>query len=212
MHQKLTHWKTLVFLGAAFGLVAVGVVAFVLRSDATAANTTDWPLLTMTYQTQHMVTGSTYNETRRLTYNSRNSWVEKVIAADPFEVRQGVFSTVGSYRKLENGQFTHYDAASGSTDVEETERDSLTIPRAWLFANPIEGQEDFLGRELTPVTTRTMVCFEDVCTDNAPGWEFRYKDVVVVYADDARGIPVKVVDNFFEVTEVRVQGEREVVR
>ena len=199
MHKTLTHWRTLIFLGAAFGLVAVGVVAFVLRSNATAASTTDWPPLTMTYQTDFVVNGSTYNETRMLTYNSRNSWVEKVIAADPFEVRQGVFSTVDSYRKLENGQFTHYDAASGSRDVEEAERDSLTIPRQCLFANPIEGQEDFLGRELTPVTTRTRVCFEDVCTDNAPGWEFRYKDGVVVYADDARGIPVKVGDNFFEV-------------
>ena len=79
----MTHRRTLVFLGAAFGLVAIGVVAFVLRSNATAASTTDWPPLTMTYQTDFVVNGSTYNETRMLTYNSRNSWVEKVIGADP---------------------------------------------------------------------------------------------------------------------------------
>ena len=212
MHEKLTHWRTLVFLGAAFGLVAIGVVAFVLRSSATAASTTDWPPLTMTYQTDYVVNGSTYNETRMLTYNSRNSWVEKVIAADSFTVRQGVFSPVGSYQKLENDQYTTYGADSGSTDVEEVEDGSLTIPRDWLFANPIDGQEDVLGHELTPVTTRARVCFENVCTDNAPGWEFRYKDVVVVYADDARGIPVNVGDGFLEVTEVRMQGERKFVR
>ncbi len=165
----MTHRRTLVFLGAAFGLVVVGVVAFVPRSNATAANTTDWPPLTMTYQTDYVVYGSTYNETRMLTYNSRNSWVEKVIAADSFTVRQGVFSPVGSYRKLENYQYTTYDGLTDSTADEETERDSLTIPRAWLFANPIEGQEDFLGHEHTPVTTGTRVCFESVCTDNAPG-------------------------------------------
>jgi hypothetical protein len=127
-------------------------------------------------------------------------------------VRQGVFSPVGSSRKLENDQYTTYDALTDSTAVEETERDPLMVPRQWLFANPIEGQEDFPGHELTPVTTGTRVCFENVCTDNAPGWEFRYKDTVVVYADDARGIPVKVGNNFFEVTEVRVQGARNSVR
>ena len=202
----------MVFLGAAFGLVAVGVVAFVLRSNTTAASTTDWPPLTMTYQTDFMVNGSTYNETRMLTYNARNSWVEKVIAADSFTVRQGTFSPVGSYRKLENDKFSTYHAVSDSTVVEEAERNSLMIPRDWLLANPIEGQEDFLNNELTPVRTTTRVCFESVCIENAPGWEFRYGDVVVVYADDARGIPVKVGDNFFEVTEVRAQGERNFVR
>ena len=212
MHKTLTHWRTLIFLGAAFGLVAVGVVAFVLRSNATAASTTDWPPLTMTYQTDFVVNGSTYNETRMLTYNSRNSWEEKVITAEPFEVRGGVFSTVGSYQRLEKDQYTNYGAASGSTDVEEVEEGSLMIPRGWLVPAPIEGLEDFLNNELTPVRTTTRVCFENVCTENAPGWEFRYKDVGVVYADDARGIPVKVGNNFFEVTEVWVQGERKFVR
>jgi hypothetical protein len=83
MHKTLAHWKTLLFLGAAFGLASVGVAAFILHSNTTAASTTDWPPLTMTYQTNFVVNGSTYDETRMLTYNSRNSWVEKVIAADP---------------------------------------------------------------------------------------------------------------------------------
>ena len=212
MHKTLAHWKTLLFLGAAVGLASGGVAAFVLHSNTTAASTTDWPPLTMTYQTKYVVNGSTYNETRKLTYNSKDSWEEKVITADPFTVRQGVFSPVGSYRKLENGQFTTYHALSDARVVEEAERDSLTIPRDWLFANPIEGQEDFLGHELTPVTTRTRVCFENVCTDNAPGWEFRCKDVVVLYADDARGIPVNVGDGFLEIIEVRVQGTKQEVR
>ena len=172
----------------------------------------DWPPLTMTDQTDFVGNGSTYNVTRMLTYNSRNSWVEKVLAADSFTVRQGVFSPVGSYQQIENDQYTTYGAASGSTDVEEVEEGSLMIPRGWLVPAPIEGLEDFLNNELTPVRTTTRVCFENVCTENAPGWEFRFEDVVVVYADDARGIPVKVGNNFFEVTEVRVQGERKFVR
>ncbi len=201
----------MIFLAAAFGLVAVGIVTFVLRSNTTAASVTDWLPLTMIYQTDFMVNGSTINETRRLTYNSRNSWEEKVIAADPFEVRVGVFSTVGSYRRLENDHYTTYDDPIGSTTVEEVGEGSLTIPRDGLIANPIDPLEKFLDIELTPVTTKTRVCFEVACTDDAPGWEFRYKGELVVYADDARGIPVKVGDNF-EVTELRVQGERISVR
>ena len=189
MYKKLTHWRTLIFLAVAFGLVAVGIVTFVCRSNTTDASVTDWPPLTMTYQTDFVINGATYDETRMLTYKSRNSWEEKVIAADPFELREGVFSTVGSYRKLENDQFTTHDQLGGSPSVEEVGEGVLTISRDYLYANPIEPLEEFLDIKLTPVTTKTRVCFEDACTEDAPGWEFRYKDVVVVYADDARGNP-----------------------
>ena len=211
MHSKLIHWRTLIFLGAVPGLVAVGAVAFALLSSTTTADTKDWPPVTMTYQTEMVLNNTTTLETRRLTYNSKNSWVEEVIAADPIEVKVGVFSTVGSYQKLENGVYTTYDAFTGTTDVEKAEKDSLMIPRLGLMAVPIEDLEDFLGEELTPVHTSTTVCFEFVCTDNAPGWEFRYQDVLRVYADDARGIPVKIGDDF-NVIEVKLQGERRSVR
>ena len=210
--RMILRWTPLRFVVAVLALVAVGVGTFVLSGDQTKTSVTDWPPLTMTYQTDFVINGATYDETRMLTYKSRNSWEEKVIAADSFELREGVFSTVGSYRKLENDQFTTHDQLSGSPDVEEVDEDVLTIPRYYLFANPIEPLEEFLDIKLTPVTTKTRVCFEDACTDDAPGWEFRYKDVLVVYADDARGIPVSVGDNAFEVTELRVQGEREPVR
>ena len=69
---------------------------------------------------------------------------------------------------------------------------------------------DAYDKELTSVSTTTKVCFNDVCTENAPGWGLRERANVIVFADDARGIPVTIGD--FVVTEVRVQGQKETVR
>ena len=145
---------------------------------------------------------------RRLTYTSRDSWIEEVISSDPIVTHVGTFSDIGSYQKLENGQYTTYDAVTESTEVKTVEDGIVMIPRGGLHPHPIDFLEDLFDREFPAVSTTTKVCFNDVCTDNAPGWEFREENML--FADDARGIPVKMGD--FVVTEVRVQGEREPVR
>ena len=206
--RMILRWTPLRFVVAVLALVAVGVGTFVLSGDQTKTSVTDWPPLTMTYPSEWYKGGRTMTTTYRLTYNSRTSWIQEVIAAEPIETHVGTFSDVGSYRELENGRYTTYHAVTESTEVEEVPDDILMIPRGGLHPHSIRFLEDLFGKELTAVSTETRVCFYDVCTDNAPGWEFREGNMV--FADDARGIPVKM--GRLVVTEVRVQGEREPVR
>ena len=184
----------LTFVGVVLALIVAGVVAFALRSDTTTASAADWdwPPLTMTYPVQWSSGGTPMTRVRRLTYTSRDSWIEEVISSDPIVTHVGTFSDIGSYQKLENGQYTTYDAVTESTEVETVEDGIVMIPRGGLHPHPIDFLEDLFDREFPAVSTTTKVCFNDVCTD------------------DARGIPVKMGD--FVVTEVRVQGEREPVR
>ena len=172
----------------------------------------EWPPFTMTYQTDHQVLGETYAEVRQFTYEDQDHWEERVIESEPFEIAQGTFSSLGSYQRQEGNRITTYDAVPNSYDVEiEEDPHVRNIPRGGMHPYPVYGFEEILGHELTPVTTNTRVCFEDVCTDNAPGWELQYGRMYVVLADDARGIPVKIGENFLEVIELRVDGPQEPV-
>ena len=192
-------------------MTIVGGVAFALRSEKTTASGYDWPPLTMTYPVKWSSGGTPMTDIYRLTYTSRDSWIEEVISAEPIETHVGTFSEVGSYRKLENGQYTTYDAVTESTEVETVEEDgTVMIPRGGLYPHPIHFLEELFDKELPAVSTNTRVCFNDVCADNAPGWEFRHGNTLKVFADDARGIPVQMGN--FVVTEVRVQGEKQPVR
>ena len=76
------------------------------------------------------------------------------------------------------------------------------------MAGPLDVYKEHLGTEMTQVATTTKVCFDDDCTLNAPGWVFEGHNIV--FADDARGIPVKVGNCV--VTEVNIEGAKEPVR
>ena len=76
------------------------------------------------------------------------------------------------------------------------------------MAVPLDAYKEHLGAAMTPVATTTTVCFDDKCTANAPGWVFD-SATGVVFADDERGIPIKVGN--FAVTELRVQGAKKPV-
>ncbi len=203
MVRKITsHWKPIALLAVlALSAGTLGTI-FVLSAEGTAAQEKKirhWPPLTMVYETDYLIKGRGHAELRQFTYEAWDRWEERVIESEPFEIMQGTFSTLGNSYRQEGNRLITYNAMSDSESVEiDDEVGVINIPRAGLYPRPIYGLEEFLGRELVPVTTNTRVCFEDLCTDNAPGWEFRYGDVYVVLADDARGIPVRIGEDFLK--------------
>ena len=120
MYKKVANWRTLAFVGAVLALTIVGGVAFALRSEKTTASGYDWPPLTMTYPVKWSSGGTPMTDIHRLTYTLTGllDIAQEVISAEPIETHVGTFSKVGSYRKLENGQYTTYDAVTESTEVE----------------------------------------------------------------------------------------------
>ena len=202
--NAIKSWKA----WASVGLVlAAAGVAFLL-ADGARAEPKDWPALTMTYDLTTSVNGVDVRQTRELVYTSRDAWVETVISADSYTISQGTFSDVGSYQKVGAGQYNYYDATTGDTRTEAIAAGSVHIPRGGLLPMPLEDIEAHTGKQLTSTTTATRVCFDDDCIDAAAGWE--WAEASIVFAADARGIPVKIGD--FVVTEVRVQGGKETLR
>ena len=186
---------------AAVGRITFGIFAW---ANHTSQEAPDWPPLTMTYNVQFMVSGEPIDQVRKLTYNSRTSWIEEVIEADDITVRVSTFNDTGSYQKLEGHVYTTYDAITGEM-LNETVGDGVTmIPRGGLRPLPIAIAERSLGKEAKQVSTETKVCFNDECTELASGWELSDGKSTVVFADDVRGIPVKI--GGFVVTELRVLG------
>ncbi len=207
MNRIIKSWK----VWASVGLVLAAGVAFAFVVDgARAEQPWDWPTLTMTYPVTLTVNEEAIQQTRELMYNSWDSWTETVTAADSFEIPQGTFSDVGSYQMVANGKYITYDATTGETLTEDIKDGVVHIARGGLSPMPLSKLEEHLGKKLTSVTTATRVCFNDECTDNATGWEMRDGKSVVVFADDARGIPVKIGD--FTVSEVRVDATKESLR
>ncbi len=202
--NAIRSWKA----WASVGLVlAAAGVAFLLV-DGARAEPKDWPALTMTYNVTTEVNGVEIQQTRELVYASRDAWTETVVSADSYTVSQGTFSDFGSYQKVAGGQYSSYSATTGQTRTESIEDGSVHIPRAHLFPMPLGDIEEYTNKSLTSTDTGTRVCFDDECTDSATGW--KWEDADIVFADDARGIPVKIGD--FVVTEVRVQGGKETLR
>ncbi len=153
---------------------------------------------------------------RRLVYTSYDNWVETVLVSAPAVTRVGTFSAVGSYRSVNGDLYTEYNALDGSTTTSsvseglDPKSDPVRMPpAAWLTVFPIE-----LVRAGTVTMTQNgaaqtsaRVCFEAQCTDNYTGLSFTDGTVTSVYADDARGIPLKIGDSV-EVLELTVHSAR----
>ena len=180
----------------------------------------DWPPLTMTYENHTTESfsssdGESWVKIRtkvyRLTYTSRDSWIEEVIESEPFNTHVGVFSSTGSYRKLHDGEFIDLRfGKSRETTTETVEAEVTMIPKGGLTPFPIKIMEDAYGIELSAVSTTSRVCFHDDCEENAEGLLLVDNGREFVYADDARGIPLKMGD--FVIQEVLVQDERQEVQ
>ena len=209
MFSKVMTRRATLFSISAVLAIAAGVTAFVLLTgDRATADLRDWPPLTMTYTIKVAVSDTTINQTRKLTYTSRDEWFEEVIAADDIETMVGTDNDTGSYQKVENGSYITYDVTSRHTKTRPISEGVVVAPQGGLVAAPLEGYREHLGSAMTPVATTTKVCFDDECTANATGWVFD-SATGIVFADDERGIPIKV--GHFAVTELRVQGAKEPV-
>ena len=192
-------------------VVVVGgaTIGFFALANQAQAEPNDWPPLTMKYNVEVLVNDGSVSQVRQLTYNSRTSWTEQVIEADDITVGVGTFNDVGSYQKVDGGVYTTYDVTTGETLTQAIPDGMVKIPRGGLMPSPISVVEGALGKQADQVATTTKVCFDDDCTERASGWEISNGNSTVVFADDARGIPIKIGD--FVVTEVMVQGGKESV-
>ena len=188
------------------GGATIGILAW---ANQARAEPNDWPPLIMKYNVEAAVSGKSIGEVRQLTYNSRTSWIEEVIEADDIVVSVGTFNNVGSYQKLNGRVYAEYDAITGRTLTETVPKGVVRIPRGGLFPIPIAVLESALGKQAEAVATTTKVCFDDDCTELASGWEISDGKSTLVFADDARGIPVKIGNSV--VTEVLVRGAQQPV-
>ena len=188
------------------GGAAIGILAW---ANQARAEPNDWPPLIMRYNVEAAVSGRSIGEVRQLTYNSRTSWIEEVIEADDITVRVGTFNAVGSYQKLDGRVNTEYAAITGRTMTETVPKGVVRIPRGGMRPVPIAVLESALGKQAEKVATTTKVCFDDDCTEPASGWELSDGKSTLVFADDARGIPIRIGN--FVVTEVLVRGAQQPV-
>ena len=193
------------------GVLAIGATAFIITTNVVGAKNPDWPALTMTYKTAttNPDTQQTNESTFRLTYTSDTEWKEEIIAAPTIQAGDDTYSEVGYYQQLSGDQYSVYDPITGTTETETVPDNVRRIPRSMLTALPISTLEGTLGKEAKAVPTSTRVCFEDDCTDNAPGWQYEDNGHVLILADDARGIPIKI--NNLTVDELTVHEAKEVI-
>ena len=148
---------------------------------------------------------------RRLDYNAPDRWVETVIASPDIVTQWGTFSKVGSYQRVDGDTYTTYDATTGDIRMETIER-GRRIPGIYMSPMPIHGinKSDSPLPSYNRVTTSARVCFNDSCTDNAQGISFTDDNREYIYADDARGIPLKF-GTGIEVTELTVHSEHQAI-
>ena len=200
-------WGTLAGLGA----LAVGIGAFVITTNAVGAKNPDWPPLTMTYVTPAASPDGTSPGalTFRLDYTDQSNWKEQIIAAPDVRVGDETFSKVGYYQQLSGDKYSIYDPITRSTRTQTVRDGVVMIPRSMLSPLPISTLEGVAQQEATKVTTATRVCFRDDCESNATGWRYEDKGNVLVYADDARGIPIRI--NDLVVSQLTVQDSREAI-
>ena len=182
-------------------LAVAGGVFFVTTNPATAEKT-DWPSLTMRYSETGSIDDQSVAKDYLLTYNSYSNWREEMMSADPIETVMGTLAKVGSYRQLQGRTYTEYDSITGSTETETLDDDVTLLPRHALTPMKVSVVEDAYDQRATEVTTSARVCFESTCTDNAPGLKLVLEGQTVIFAKDARGIPIQVGN--FVVDEIMV--------
>ena len=192
-------------------VVALGVSVMALRP--LRSGLAEWPPFTMIYQAPGAAVSVGNKpfrviEVRRLEYQSKTEWTETVIEATPIETSYGTFSDVGSYRELSGGVFKEFDAVTDSTRTDTVEAGVTRIPNSYLRPIPLQHYKESEGVTVSYTTTDATVCFEgDDCTENAMGIAFTKDGRTGVYADDSRGIPLKMGDDFI-VRELRIDDER----
>ena len=205
-----------VLVTAAFAIVEMGFIPGPNTDSDADADAPAWPALVMTYDTtgKFFVIGDNEAElttkTRRLEYLSVAAWTATVTAAPDMVTRYGTYSDVGSYHQIADGVHTAYDAVADETTTVTLSDDKTMVPGGSLVPLPLANLREAVDSNPTKVTTVATVCFDAVCDANAEGWAFDEGDgITAVYADDARGIPLRIGN--LVVTDLRVQGAKEPV-
>ena len=205
-------------LGLALVIAAVVVasVAVTMSVRATAPDAPTiptWPSFTMVYETDGVTysVGSSLAETtrevRQLDYQSRTRWTDTVLEAPTIITSVGSSSRVGSYSQLNGDSYTESDSSDEQTYVDTVEENTTRLVGSMPPPFPIEGS----GVALESITTNAKVCFRDSCTGNAPGLLYRKANgSEFVFADDTRGIPLRV-NNTFIVREIRIKDAQQPV-
>ena len=167
----------------------------------------DWPPLTMRYQWEGIVGHREGIIEFKLTYHSRNHWREEVVSAPVLDSPAGPFTIQGSHVTVREGLVIQYDPNSDDTHTQVLESGIERHPGMNTIApTSMEKLRRIYGREPVAVETNTLLCFQDVCQENAAGWSY---DALQweVYADDLRGIPIKLHE--VGITEVRVHSAQQ---
>jgi hypothetical protein len=196
-------------------LVAVAVV-FAVRSNVSAQPVnTDWPSLTMTYEIagQSVLVGSeeqSGTEVRRMEYTSKDNWTETIIEAPNIDTTVGTFNAARSYRTLNNGVITEYDAITDSTTTTTAIEGSSHVAGPAFVRYSINALKEE-GFEFSRVSSDAKVCFQSSCEDNVSGVRMTHGGQEYIFVDDVRGIPLKFGSSGFRVREVLIDDERQAV-
>ena len=152
-------------------------------------------------------------QTRRMDYTSPTQWTETVTASPDIVTRWGTFSHVGSYISANGFTITEYDATSGETRTYTQEHEGIRVPGPYMIPIDIASAEDS-ARGIAAngaLSTTARVCFNGACEANHTGRSYTINGETWVYADDARGIPLKIGDNFV-VTELTIHSARQAIQ
>jgi hypothetical protein len=155
-------------------------------------------------------TGKKSVEVHRLDYQSRDQWEDEIIESEPLVTRVGSFTNTGSYQSLLGGEYTTYSSVTDDITTEKVEAGVHMIPRNNLSPFPIQTIEDAYNIRLTRIGTKSRVCFYNQCEENAEGLLLVDEGREMVFANDARGIPL--ITGSFIVREVRIHDERQEVK
>jgi hypothetical protein len=176
----------------------------------------EWPPFTMLYeleQGQAVMVGNRQvdsRQVRRLEYGSPTQWKVTVMESAPIETRVGTFSAVGAYTRLDGRKYTEFDAVTNSVTEEEVAPSTRRVPSGLFVPFRMLGL-DIAGLKPTRVATTATVCFLDDCQEDAGGLLYtRENGQELVFAEDPRGIPLRI-GTGFTVHELQVHdGQHEV--
>ena len=207
-------WRTALAAMVIVAIIAVAVVLTVRSSVSAQAVNTDWPSLTMTYEVAGppvLVGGEEQSgtEVHRLEYTSKDEWTDTIIEAPDIATTVGTFNSSGSFRSLNGGVITEYDAITGSTSTEETIEGSYHVAGPMFVRYSINVLKK-KGYDFSQVPTDARVCFRSVCEDNATGVRIAHSGQERVFVNDVRGIPLEGGASF-RVREVRIDDGKQAV-
>ena len=193
-------------------IAGAGIAGFMLVRGSSAADTREWPAFVMVYEVDAapVQVGEivhTGRQEHRLDYRSKSAWTDTVTAAATVRTRVGEFSVLGSYEQLDGRIHTHYAAMDGQIRREVIDAGTEFIPRGALMRRPLALLNE-RGYTFTRIQTDATVCFRDQCEQNAYGLAADIKNVRHVFVDDARGIPLKIGEDSFVVSEIRISDNR----